>query len=108
MHDGMLSPRIPRSFHQDRQATPAFCVRMCPTMAFPPCPIARPWGGVVNVAPGIRACSPIATLEGGTQICPRSIKAFQSLVPREGIFYASLNLDEITLQRHSQLSTRGG
>jgi hypothetical protein len=80
---------------------------MCPTIAFPPCPIARPWGGVVNVAPGIRACSPTATLEGGTQICPCSIKAFQSLVPREGMFYASLNLDEITLQRHTQLSTRG-
>jgi hypothetical protein len=39
MPDGMLSPSIPRSFHQDRQETPVFCVSLCPTMVplLPPC-----------------------------------------------------------------------
>src|SRR6516164_8834483 len=33
VHDGMLSPSIPRSLHQYRQATPVLCVRLCPTRA---------------------------------------------------------------------------
>jgi hypothetical protein len=33
MHDGMLSPSIPRRLHQYRQGTPVLCVRLCPTRA---------------------------------------------------------------------------